>query len=138
MSLADSIYDPPIDELAAAFKDNSEELRIFAGQSSARFCAFFVLELMDRVQSLPADFVSNRPELTPAVVYAEIVDWVLSPDGQEKGGIKGVFRRVDESKFFRSLVRITPSQLTASPRLFRSALEPVGGPSDREDVLALL
>lgn len=97
MMFADAIYDPAIDELACAFKDNSEELRIFGGQHlSPPFHTSH--EKADKFgDPVPADFISNRPDLTPAVVYGEIIDWVLSEEGQEKGGLRGVFKRVDES-----------------------------------------
>lgn len=96
---ADAIYDLAIDELACAFKDNSEELRIFGGQHLS--CPSHTShEKADKGgDPVPPDFISNRPDLTPAVVYGEIIDWVLSEEGQEKGGLRGVFKRVDESTF---------------------------------------
>lgn len=47
----------------------------------------------------PTEFVQSHPELTPAKLYSEIIGWTLTDEGKEKGGVRGIFRRVDEGQF---------------------------------------
>lgn len=47
-----------------------------------------------------ARFVTAHPEHTAGALWIEIRDWILSDEGQLKGGVKGVFRRTDEGTFY--------------------------------------
>ncbi|CDZ97323.1 Predicted E3 ubiquitin ligase [Phaffia rhodozyma] len=71
-SFADGIFDPQSDELLNAFRDNTEELRILG------------------------EYISDTPSITPARVHSDILAWLRSDQGKDSGGIRGIFRRVDE------------------------------------------
>lgn len=47
-----------------------------------------------------ARFVTAHPEHTAGALWIEIRDWILSDEGQLKGGVKGVFRRTDEGTIY--------------------------------------
>lgn len=91
-SFADGVYDPQNDELLNAFRDNMEELRILAGE-------FFriVSSVWCRLNtSYALDYINDTPTITPAKVHADILQWLETDLGKESGGVRGIFRRVDE------------------------------------------